>query len=70
MFNIILEQTLLFVITQVQRATEMSVVFVSYFIMKMKRGLNILPARCSSMKNVLEINFSANFKDIWLKFRC
>ena len=42
----------------------MSVVFVRNLIMKMKRGLGVLLARYGSMKNVLENNFSANFKDM------
>ena len=63
MFNIILEQTHC-AITQVQRATKMSVVFVRNFIMKMKRGFSALFARYDSMKNVLGNNFSANIKDM------
>ena len=52
-FNIILEQTLFCaIITQVQRATKISVVFVKNFIMKMKRGFSVLIARYGSMKNV------------------
>ena len=70
MFNIILEQTLLWAMTQVQRATKMSVVFVRNLIMKMKRGFRILLARYGSIKNISENNFTANFKDILLKFRC
>ena len=49
-------------ITQVQRATKMSVVFVRNVIMKMKGGFSVLLARYGSMKNVLENCFSANFK--------
>ena len=61
MFTIILKQTLLCAITQVQRATKMSVIFVRNVIMKMKGGSSVL-ARYGSMKNVLENYFSANFK--------
>ena len=64
MFKIILERTLLCAIPQFQRAMKMSVVFVRNFIMKMKRGFGVLLARYGSMKNVLENNFSANFKDM------
>ena len=42
MFNIFLKQTLLCVITQIQIATKISVVFVRNFIMKMKRGFSVL----------------------------
>ena len=55
---------LLCVIAQVQRATEMSVVFVMNFIMKMKRGYSVLLVRYDSMNNISENNFSANFKDM------
>ena len=64
MFSIILELTLLCAMTQVQRATKMSLVFVRNFILKMKRGFRVLLAIYGSMKNVLENNFSANFKDM------
>ena len=57
MFNIVLEQTLYCTTTQVQRATEMSVVFVRSFIMKLKLDFSTLLARYGSMKNVLENNF-------------
>ena len=43
---------------------KMSVVFVRNFIIKMKRGFSVLLARFGSKKNVLENNFSANFKDV------
>ena len=69
MFNIILEQTLLSAITQVQRAMKVSVVLVRNCITKMKQDCSVL-ARCGSSKNVLENNFSANFKDVWVKLRC
>ena len=62
MFTIILKQTLLCAITQVQRATKMSVIFVRNVIMKMKGGSSVLLVRYGSMKNVLENYFSANFK--------
>ena len=62
MLSISLKQTLLCAITQVQRATKMSVVFVRNVIMKMKGGFSVLLARYGSMKNVLENYFSANFK--------
>ena len=39
-------------ITQVQRATKMSVVFVRNFVMKKKRCFSVLLARYGSMKNV------------------
>ena len=42
----------------------MSVAFVRNFIMKIKRGLSVLLVRYDSMKNVLENNLSANFKDL------
>ena len=42
----------------------MSVIFVRNVIMKMKRGFSVILARYGSMKNILENNFSANFKDI------
>ena len=64
MFKIILEQILLCAIKQVQRATKISVVFVNNIIMKMKRGFSVLLARYGFMKNVLENNFPANFKDM------
>ena len=70
MFKIILEQTLLCAIKQVQRATKINVVFVNNIIMKMKRGFSVLLARYGFMKNVLENNFPANFKDMWLKLWC
>ena len=63
-FNNILEQNLFCAIRQVQRATKMSVVYPFNFIMKMKRGSFALLARYGSMKNVLEKNFSDNFKDM------
>ena len=44
--------------------------FCKDFIMKMKRGFSVLLARYGSMKCVLENNFSGNFKDMRLKFRC
>ena len=68
MFNIILEQTLLCAITQFKGATKMIVVFKRK--MKMKPDFSVLFARYGSMKNALENNFSANFKDNWLKFGC
>ena len=55
---------LLCVIAQVQRAKEMSLVFVMNFIMKIKRGFSVLLARYGYMNNVSENNFSANFKDM------
>ena len=61
MFNIILEQTHLCVITQVQRATKMSVGFLTNFIMKIKRGCSVLLGIYFSTKNVLGNNF--NFED-------
>ena len=64
MFKIILERVLLCAITKFQRAMKMSAVFVRNFIMKMKRGFGVLFARYGSMKNVLENNFSAGFKDM------
>ena len=64
MFNIILKQTLLCAIIKVQRATNMNVVFVRNFIMKMKRRFSALLARYGSMNNVLDNNFSANFEDM------
>ena len=38
--------------------------------LRMNSGFSVLLARYDFMKNVLENNFTANFKDIWLKFRC
>ena len=64
MFSVILELTLLCAMTQVQRATKMSLVFGRNFIMKMKGGFRVLLARYGSVKNVLENNFSAKFKDM------
>ena len=48
----------------------MSELFVRNFIRKVKRGLSVLLAKYDSMKNVLEKNFSANVRDMRLKFRC
>ena len=56
------------VITQVERVTKMSVVSVRNFIIKMKHGFSVILARYGSIKNVLQKNFSTNFKDMWLKF--
>ena len=64
MFIIILEQTLLRAITQIQRATKMSPVFLKNFNMKIKHVFSAFVARYASMQNVLEKNFSAKVKDI------
>ena len=41
-----------------------------WFCKELCRRFIILLARYSFVKNVLESNFSGNFKDMWLKFRC
>ena len=64
MVKIILEWVLLCAITQFHRAMKMSAVFGRNFIMKMKRSFGVLLARYGSIKNVLENNFSAGFKDM------
>ena len=55
---------------QVQKATKVGVVFVRNFIMKMKSHFSVLFVRYGFMENVLENTFSANVKDMWLKFKC
>ena len=59
MFNIILQQTLLCAMTEVQRATKMSVAFVRNLMTKMKCGNIVLLAKYDSMRNVLKNNLSS-----------
>ena len=70
MFNLILEQTLLCAMTQVERAMQMKIFFITNSILKMKYCFSVILARYDSIKNVLENDFSPNFKDLWLKFSC